>query len=58
MGFDLNIYSLCPPFYRGEEMTSDVLDSDCFMGYHFKNHFKTQQALIVFLMKDAYFYLK
>ena len=44
----------CPPFYRGEEVASDVIDSDYFVGYHFKESLlEIQQAIIIFLMKDA-----
>ena len=44
----------CPPFYRGEEVASDVIDSDYFVGYHFKESLlEIQQAIIIFLMKDV-----
>lgn len=44
----------CPPFYRGEEVASDVIDSNYFVGYHFKESLlEIQQAIIIFLMKDA-----
>ena len=44
----------CPPFYRGEEVASDVIDSDYFVGYHFKEALlEIQQAIVIFLMKDV-----
>ena len=30
------ILNPCPPFYRGEEVTEEVIDSDYFIGYEFK----------------------
>ena len=42
----------CPPFYRGEEVSEDVIDSKYFVGYEFKkNLLRVQQAIIVFCMK-------
>lgn len=42
----------CPPFYRGEEVADDVIDSSYFVGYHFKEALlEVQQAIIIFLMK-------
>lgn len=42
----------CPPFYRGEEVSEDVIDSEYFVGYEFKkNLLRVQQAIIVFCMK-------
>ena len=42
----------CPPFYRGEEVSDDVIDSEYFVGYEFKkNLLRVQQAIIVFCMK-------
>ncbi len=41
----------CPPFYRGEEVSEDVIDSDFFVGYEFKNSLlKVQQAIIIYCM--------
>lgn len=41
----------CPPFARGEEVSSDVIDSEYFVGYGFKKHLLTvQQAIIVYCM--------
>lgn len=39
----------CPPFYRGEEVTKDAIDSDYFVGYEFKKYLlQVQQAIIVY----------
>lgn len=39
----------CPPFYRGEEVSADVIDSDYFVGYQFKKYLlEVQQALIIY----------
>ena len=41
----------CPPFYRGEEVSEDVIDTDFFVGYEFKNSLlKIQQAILVYCM--------
>ena len=41
----------CPPFARGEEVSSDVIDSEYFVGYGFKKDLLTvQQAIIVYCM--------
>ncbi len=41
----------CPPFYRGEEVSKDVMDSDYFVGYGFKKSLLSiQQAVIIFCM--------
>lgn len=38
----------CPPFYRGEEVSADVIDSDYFVGYEFKKHLlEVQQAVMI-----------
>jgi len=38
----------CPPFYRGEEVTQDVIDSPYFVGYEFKKHLlEIQQAIVL-----------
>lgn len=45
------ILNPCPPFFRGEEVTDDVIDSDYFVGYEFKkNLLKVQQAIIVYCL--------
>ncbi|MEL7648783.1 MAG: peptide transporter [Sedimentibacter sp.] len=39
----------CPPFYRGEEVSADVIDSHYFVGYEFKKHLlEVQQAIIIY----------
>lgn len=39
----------CPPFYRGEEVSADVIDSPFFVGYEFKKALLyVQQAIILF----------
>ena len=41
----------CPPFYRGEEVSDDVIDSNFFVGYDFKKDLlKVQQAIIIYCM--------
>lgn len=43
------ILNSCPPFYRGEEVSEDVIDSHYFVGYEFKKHLlEIQQAVIIF----------
>lgn len=43
----------CPPFYRGEEVTDDVIDSDYFVGYEFKsNLLKVQQAILIYCLSS------
>ncbi|MCM1182382.1 MAG: peptide transporter [Roseburia sp.] len=42
----------CPPFYRGEEVSEDVIESKYFVGYEFKKHLLTvQQAVILYCMR-------
>lgn len=41
----------CPPFFRGEEVAAEVIDSDYFVGYDFKKYLlEIQQAIIIFCM--------
>lgn len=41
----------CPPFYRGEEVSKDVIDSSYFVGYEFKKYLlEIQQAILIFSM--------
>lgn len=41
----------CPPFYRGEEVSGDVIDSEYFVGYEFKKYLlEIQQAVIIYCM--------
>lgn len=45
------ILNPCPPFYRGEEISEDVINSDYFVGYHFKKHLlEVQQAIIIYCL--------
>jgi len=45
------ILNPCPPFYRGEEVSADVIDSDYFVGYQFKKHLlNVQQAIMVYCL--------
>ena len=49
-GFCLNP---CPPFYRGEEVTEEVIDSDYFIGYEFKQSLlKVQQAIMIYCLSS------
>ena len=44
----------CPPFYRGEEVSSGVMDSKYFVGYEFKKSLlKVQQAIIIYCMSNS-----
>lgn len=41
----------CPPFYRGEEVSADVIASDYFVGYEFKKHLlDVQQATMIYCL--------
>lgn len=41
----------CPPFYRGEEVSADIIDSEYFVGYEFKkNLLRVQQAVLLYLL--------
>lgn len=41
----------CPPFYRGEEVSDDVIQSKYFVGYEFKKCLLTvQQAIIIYCL--------
>lgn len=41
----------CPPFYRGEEVSDDVIQSEYFVGYEFKkNLLVVQQAVMIWCM--------
>lgn len=41
----------CPPFYRGEEVSQEVMESDYFVGYEFKSHLlEIQQAIIIYCL--------
>lgn len=46
------ILNPCPPFYRGEEVSEDAINSEYFVGYEFKKYLlEIQQAIIIFNMK-------
>ena len=41
----------CPPFFRGEEVSADAIDSEYFVGYEFKKSLLgVQQAIICHLL--------
>jgi len=41
----------CPPFFRGEEVSKDAIDSEYFVGYSFKkNLIYVQQAIILYCL--------
>lgn len=45
------ILNPCPPFYRGEEISDDVLESEYFVGYGFKKSLlEIQQAVIIYCL--------
>lgn len=51
MANDYCVLNPCPPFYRGEEVAADVIESSYFAGYEFKkNLLEVQQAIIIYNM--------
>lgn len=47
------ILNPCPPFYRGEEVSEDVIDSDYFVGYPFKRYLlEIQQAIVIYCLMN------
>lgn len=45
------ILNPCPPFYRGEEVTDDVIETKYFVGYEFKKHLlEIHQAIIIYCL--------
>lgn len=45
------ILNPCPPFYRGEEVSEAVINSDYFVGYGFKKYLlQVQQAIIIYCL--------
>lgn len=45
------ILNPCPPFYRGEEVSSEVIESEYFVGYEFKEKLlEIQQAIIIYCL--------
>ena len=46
-----SVLNPCPPFYGGEEITEDAIDSDFFVGYEFKKDLlKVQQAILIYCL--------
>nr|WP_308648389.1 peptide transporter [uncultured Agathobacter sp.] len=46
------ILNPCPPFYRGELVSDDVIGSDYFVGYDFKKCLlEVQQAVVIYCME-------
>ena len=47
------LFNPCPPFFRGEEVSEDVIASDYFAGYEFKKHLlEVQQAIMLFCLGE------
>lgn len=47
------ILNPCPPFFRGEEVSEDVIDSPYFVGYDFKkNLMEVQQAILIYCLSQ------
>ena len=47
------ILNPCPPFYRGEEVSDEVIESFFFVGYEFKKYLlEVQQAVMIFCMSE------
>ena len=45
------ILNPCPPFFRGEEVSEDVINSDYFVGYEFKRCLlQVQQAIMIYCL--------
>lgn len=43
----------CPPFFRGEEVSADAIQSDYFVGYGFKKHLlEVQQAVMLWCLNN------
>lgn len=41
----------CPPFYRGEEVSEDAMESEYFVGYEFKKYLlEVQQAIMIYCL--------
>ena len=48
------ILNPCPPFYRGEEVSEDVMQSKYFVGYEFKKCLlEVQQAIMVYCLTSS-----
>lgn len=51
MANDGAVLNPCPPFYRGEEVSGEVMECPCFVGYGFKKHLLTvQQAVMLYCL--------
>lgn len=51
MANDNAILNLCPPFYRGEEVSEEVIKSKYFVGYEFKKYLlEVQQAIMLYCL--------
>ncbi|MEE0914431.1 MAG: peptide transporter [Ruminococcus sp.] len=51
MANDGAVLNPCPPFYRGEEVSDDVIDSKYFVGYKFKKYLvDVQQAIMIYCL--------
>lgn len=47
------ILNPCPPFYRSEEVSQDVIESDFFVGYEFKKYLlEVQQAIMIYCVNE------
>lgn len=43
----------CPPFYRGEEVSAEVIDCPYFVGYEFKKHLlEVQMAVLIYCITN------
>ena len=41
----------CPPFYRGEEISDDIIESEFFVGYEFKKYLLyIHQAIMIYCL--------
>lgn len=46
------VFNPCPPFFRGEEVSAEVIESNYFVGYEFKKYLlPVQQAILCYLME-------
>lgn len=51
MANDGAILNPCPPFYRGEEVSNEVVESHFFAGYEFKKYLlEVQQAILIYCL--------
>lgn len=51
MANDGAILNPCPPFYRGEEVSEEVIESGYFVGYEFKKYLlEVQQAIMIYCL--------